>query len=71
MPPWVRSFEAGGYPLGCFADDFQITEHGVLGLPIRQEAVLSARCLFHDLPDGISNVEQIDVVILHRETASA
>ncbi len=67
----VRGFQAEGHTLGCLANDFQVAKHGVLGLSIRKEAFFSSRCIFHDLPDGISNVQEIDAVVLDKETASA
>ena len=67
----VRCLQAEGHTLGCLANDFQIADYGVLGLSIRKKAFFSGCCIFHDLPDGISNVQEIDAVVLHKETASA
>lgn len=57
--------------LGRLTYDFKIAHDGVLGLPIGKEACFASHGIFNDVLDGISNLQKLDAVVLHKGTASA
>lgn len=73
FPPYGRMsfFQRDGYALDRLPDNFEVPYDRVLGLSVGKEALLSCRCIAYDVLNGVSNVQEIDAVVLHRGTASA
>ncbi|TKS59394.1 MAG: hypothetical protein EWM72_02202 [Nitrospira sp.] len=64
-------FERGGHTLGRLADDFEIAHDRVLSFPIREEVLFTGCGVLENVLDGVSNVQQVDAVVLHNGTTSA
>jgi hypothetical protein len=52
-------------------DDFKIAHNRVLSLSVGEKALFTGRGVIKDVLNGVSEVKQINAVVLHKGTASA
>ena len=73
LPRYVRVsfFQGDGHAFRRLPYDFKVTHDRVLSFSIGKETILSRRCIINDVLDGVSSVQKLDAVVLHRGTASA
>ena len=53
------------------ANDFKVTDDGILGFPVFEEKFPSRTCVLLNVGEGIMNMEEINAIILHKGAALA
>ncbi len=51
-------------------DDFDVSDDSVLGLRVGEKSDSTVPCVRHRAIDGVSDMKQVDAVVLHRGIAS-
>ena len=57
--------------LNGLANDFKVTDDGILGFPVFEEKFSSSIGVVSNVGEGIVNVEEVDAIILHKGAALA
>jgi len=53
------------------ANDFKVTDDGILGFLVFEEELSSGTCVFLNVGKGIANVQEVDAILLHKGAALA
>jgi hypothetical protein len=67
----MRSGQGSRYMFNGLANDFKVTDDGILGFPVFEEKLPSRTCVFLNVGEGIMNMEEINAIILHKGAALA
>ncbi len=57
--------------LDGLANDFKVTDDGILGFLVFEEKFSSRIGVFSNVGEGISNMEEVDAILLHKGAALA
>ena len=57
--------------LNGLANDFKVTDDGILGFPIFEEKFSNRIGVVSNVGEGILNMEEVDAIILHKGAALA